>query len=223
VTASGFAFPQPVFMPSSFPVAALAAALLALAGCAGPVEEISSIPPEAQAAAPAGPVSYRLRARDFVRVGVLNEADTYVERRINPDGTIDIPFLGQDSLVKVAGLTMTEAQAAIAARFARFFKTPVVTVEIRGYAERRVYVNGSVGRTGAIVIPPEENLTLMKALASAGGILRIGNRSAVVLRRQLPDGTLRTLEIDVRKIDLGEAPDVPLEDEDQIFVRESRI
>lgn len=209
------------------PARALTALIvLALAGCAGPVEEVNSLPPpsaDTPGAAPDQVVSYRLRARDFVRVGVLNEADTYVERRINPDGTIDIPFLGQDSLVKVAGLTMTEAQAAIATRFAKFFKTPVVTVEIRGYAERRVYVDGSVGRTGPIAIPPEENLTLKKALASAGGILRGGNRSAVVLRRRQPDGSLRTLEVDVRKIDLGEAPDIPLEDDDHIFVRESRI
>jgi protein involved in polysaccharide export with SLBB domain len=212
-------------MSARAPIALLSLCLLALAGCAGPVEQSSSLPPPADGAAGAGgeQVSYRLRSRDFVRVGVLNEADTFVERRINPDGTIDIPFLGQDSLVKVAGLTMTEAQAAIAARFAKFFKAPVVTVEIRGYAERRVYVDGSVGRTGAIAIPPEENLTLKKALASAGGILRGGNRSAVLLRRKQPDGSLRTLEIDVRKIDLGEAPDIPLEDDDHIFVRESRI
>jgi protein involved in polysaccharide export with SLBB domain len=199
--------------------------LLAVAGCAGPADDYSSLPPpSADAGAPAAEqVSYRLRARDFVRVGVLNEADTFVDRRINPDGTIDIPFLGQDSLVKVSGLTMTEAQAAIAARFAKFFKSPVVTVEIRGYAERRVYVDGSVGRTGPIAIPPEETLTLKKALASAGGILRGGNRAAVVLRRKQPDGSLRTQEIDVRRIDVGEAPDIPLEDDDHVFVRESRI
>lgn len=208
------------------PARALVALVLSLlVGCAGPVDELGTLPPPSGESQPAAPeqVSYRLRSRDFVRVGVLNEADTFVERRINPDGTIDIPFLGQDSLVKVAGLTMTEAQAAIAARFAKFFKAPVVTVEIRGYAERRVYVDGSVGRTGPIAIPPEENLTLKKALASAGGILRGGNRSAVVLRRRQPDGSLRTIEVDVRRIDLGEAPDIPLEDDDHIFVRESRI
>jgi polysaccharide export outer membrane protein len=197
---------------------------LSLSACVSPEGETSTLPaPEPSSLASSELVSYRLRARDFVRVGVLNENETFVERRINPDGTIDVPFLGQDSLIKVAGLTMTEAQAAIAARFAKFFKSPVVTVEIRGYAERRVYIDGSVGRTGPVAIPPEENLTLKKALASAGGILRGGNRSAVVLRRKQPDGSIRTQEIDVRRIDLGESPDIPLEDDDQIFVRESRI
>jgi hypothetical protein len=39
--------------------------------------------------------SYRLRPRDFIRVGVINEGDTVIDRRINPDGTIDVPFLKQ--------------------------------------------------------------------------------------------------------------------------------
>jgi protein involved in polysaccharide export with SLBB domain len=206
------------------PSLVLAFLSLLLAGCVGPGEETPDLPPmNVEGQVPAEQATYRLRARDFVRVGVLNEADTFVERRINPDGTIDIPFLGQDSLVKVAGLTMTEAQALLASRYARFFKAPVVTVEIRGYAERRIYVRGSVGRSGPVAIPPEESLTLTKALANAGGILRGGNRSAVAIHRLQPDGTRRTFEVNVRKIDLGESPDIPLEDDDHIFVRESRI
>ncbi len=213
----------------SSPVRVLAAVLpLVLAGCVADAPEFATegSPAAADAAAATAGAernSYRLRARDFVRVGVINEADTFVERRINPDGTIDIPFLGKDSLVPVAGLTVSEAQSALAKRFATFFKAPVVTVEIRGYAERRIYVDGSVGRTGAVIIPPEETLTLKKALASAGGILRGGNRTAVVLRRKQPDGSRVTIEVDVRKIDLGESPDVILEDDDHVFVRESRI
>ena len=81
--------------------------------------------------------SYCLRARDFIRVGVINEADTLIERRINPDGTIDIPFL--KDLVPIAGLTITEAQAEITKRFRRYFKEPQVVITIVNYAERRVY------------------------------------------------------------------------------------
>lgn len=205
---------------------ALLAALLA--GCNGPSRTSESLEaaPDKEAVDPAaGPVreSYRLRPRDFVRIGVINESDTFVERRINTDGTIDVPFLKDDSLVKVAGLTMTEAQAELAKRFGAYFKSPQVSVEIKGYAERRVYVDGSVGRTGPVAIPPEEDITLKKALAMAGGILRGGNRSAVILRRKQPDGQVRTYEINVSKIEEGSEPDVLLEDDDQIFVRESRI
>lgn len=196
---------------------------LTLVGCVGSSDDVIVTQAAVVAQGADTRVSYRLRARDFVKVGVINETDTFVERRINTDGTIDVPFLGQDSLVAIAGMTVSEAQAALAARYVHFFKSPVVSLEIRGYAERRVYVDGSVGRTGAVTIPPEENLTLKKALAASGGILRGGNRSAVVLRRKLPDGSLKTRIIDVRAIDSGEQPDIPLFDDDYIFVRESRI
>lgn len=164
--------------------------------------------------------SYKLRPRDFVRLGVINEADTIIDRRINSDGTVDVPFLKQ--LVPVAGLTITEAQEALAKRFRRYFKEPQVVMSITGYAERRVYISGYVGRPGPISIPPEENLTLGKALSMAGGILARGRRSDVAIKR-IVDGKLELIVKDVRLIDSGEEPDFILADEDAVYVDDSRF
>ena len=165
--------------------------------------------------------SYRLRARDFIRVGVINENDTVIERRINPDGTIDIPFLKQ--LVPVAGLTITEAQDLLTKRFSRYFKQPQLVIAIVGYAERRVYISGYVGRAGPVTIPPEENLTLGKALSMAGGIQARGRRSDVAIKRLKPDGEIELILKDMRKIDSGDEPDFILQDEDAIYVEDSRF
>lgn len=165
--------------------------------------------------------SYRLRARDFIRVGVINEGDTVIERRINPDGTIDIPFLKQ--LVPVAGFTITEAQANLTQRFKKYFKQPQVVIVIGAYAERRVYISGYVGRPGPVPIPPEENLTLGKALSTAGGILARGRRSDVAIKRLKPNGEIEKIIKDMSKIDSGEEPDFLLQDEDAIYVDDSRF
>lgn len=178
------------------------------------VEEIKSEPATTKS-------SYRLRARDFIRTGVINEADTVIERRINPDGTIDIPFLKQ--LVPVAGLTITEAQDVLTKRFSRYFKQPQVVIAIVGYAERRIYISGYVGRPGPVAIPPEENLTLGKALSMAGGILARGRRSDVAIKRLKPDGEIELILKDMRKIDSGDEPDFILQDEDAIYVEDSRF
>jgi polysaccharide export outer membrane protein len=174
----------------------------------------------AKPAEPTTKSSYCLRARDFIRVGVINEADTLIERRINPDGTIDIPFLKQ--LVPIAGLTITEAQDEITKRYRVYFKKPQVVITIVNYAERRVYVSGYVGKPGPVNIPPEENLTLGKALSMAGGILARGRRSDVAVKR-MRDGKLVTTVKDVRKIDSGDEPDFVLEDEDAIYVDDSKF
>ncbi len=165
--------------------------------------------------------SYRLRSRDFIRVGVINENDTVIERRINPDGTIDVPFLKQ--LVPVAGLTITEAQDLLTKRFSRYFKQPQLIIAIVAYAERRVYISGYVGRAGPVTIPPEENLTLGKALSIAGGIQARGRRSDVAIKRLKPDGETEVILKDMRKIDSGDEPDFILQDEDAVYVEDSRF
>lgn len=167
-----------------------------------------------------GKGTYRLRPRDSVRIQVINEADTLIERRINPDGTVDVPFLKQ--LVPISGRTVTESQEVLAALFRKFFKEPQVVLTIVSYAERRVYVSGYVGKPGPITIPPEEELTLGRALSMAGGILPRGRRSDVAVKR-IRDGVVQVISKDMRKIDSGEEPDFVLEDEDQIYVDDSRI
>ncbi len=164
--------------------------------------------------------SYRLRARDFIRILVINEPDTQIERRINSDGTVDIPFLKK--LVPVAGLTLTQAQVELSNQFRVYFKKPQVTISIVTYAERRVYVSGYVGKPGPVSIPPEETLTLGRALSMAGGVLPRGNRSDVAIKRSR-EGSTFVITKDVRRIDDGDEPDFILEDEDQIYVRDSRI
>lgn len=176
--------------------------------------------PTVQADAPGSQNSYRLRPRDFVRILVINEPDTQIERRINSDGTVDIPFLKK--LVPVAGLTLTQAQVELANQFRQYFKKPQVAISIVTYAERRVYVSGYVGKPGPVSIPPEETLTLGRALAMAGGVLPRGNRSEVTIKRARP-GSPMVISKDVRRIDDGDEPDFVLEDEDQIYVRDSRI
>ena len=176
--------------------------------------------PTAQADVAVNQNSYRLRARDFIRILVINEPDTQIERRINADGTVDIPFLKK--LVPVAGLTLTQAQVELANQFRLYFKKPQVTISIVQYAERRVYVSGYVGRPGPVSIPPEETLTLGRALSMAGGVLPRGNRSDVTIKRSR-EGSPLVISKDVRRIDDGDEPDFVLEDEDQIYVRDSRI
>lgn len=185
---------------------------------------VAEVPVNAGPAVVAKPVesrnTYRLRARDFIRVGVINEIDTQIERRINPDGTVDIPFVKQ--LIPVAGLTLSQAQDEIAVRFRKYFKEPQVVISIVSYSERRVYVSGYVGKPGPVPVPPEETLTLGRALSMAGGILPRGRRSDVAVKR-MRDGVMQVISKDMRRIDSGDDPDFVLEDEDQIYVDDSRI
>jgi hypothetical protein len=56
----------------------------------------------------------------------------------------------------------------------------------------------------------------------AGGILARGRRSDVAIKRTR-DGKLVTIVKDVRKIDSGDEPDFILEDDDAIYVDDSKF
>ena len=211
------AAPAPV---ASAPVAGEAAGSVPAAATPAPATDYAVATPTTLPDPVGSQNSYRLRARDFIRVLVINEPDTQIERRINSDGTVDIPFLKK--LVPVAGLTLTQAQVELSNQFRVYFKKPQVTISIVTYAERRVYVSGYVGKPGPVSIPPEETLTLGRALSMAGGVLPRGNRSDVTIKRSR-DGSPFVISKDVRRIDDGDEPDFILEDEDQIYVRDSRI
>lgn len=85
---------------------------------------------------------------------------------VQTDGTIFYPYVGH---LKVSGLTVNEAQAAIAGRFIKYIRNPQVTVQVAKFRNRNAYVLGEVIRPGMQPLT-DKPLTLMEAISSAGGI-----------------------------------------------------
>ncbi len=100
--------------------------------------------------------------------------------------------------------------------------------EVRVPSAGRVYVLGGVGHPGAVLINTEEPLTLLRALALAGGptqsasakafLLRPGPNSAAGLT---PAAAKTEIALDLKKLMKRQQPDLPLETNDVIFVPES--
>ena len=164
-----------------------------------------------------------LQAGDFIRVEVSGEPDTLIERKINADGTIDIPFFKK--LVPVAGLTIAEAQIEMSKQCRVFFKNPEVTISLlistfQGVMPvgLSVIVKGFVAKPGPVSFPAKGKLTLAKALAEAGGALLGKHRSDVDIMRRTREGVRFITVQDLRKIMAGDAPDFDLEAGDILFV-----
>ena len=84
----------------------------------------------------------------------------------------------------------------------------------------RVYVTGAVTRPGAVEYSSSEGITVLQAVTAAGGPTERANLKKVTLRRRLEDGTEESLEINLKKIQNGKEPDIPLERNDTIVVGE---
>lgn len=163
---------------------------------------------------------YKLRPLDVLTVKVFQEPDLDTIYKVSQNGMIVMPLI---NAVKVSGLTVQEAQKQIKALYEKDYLVKAdVSIFISEYSPRRVYVIGQVNRPGEVMFPPEENMTLSKAIAGAMGTTRLANLRAINIKRTLPGGEVKVFEIDFRAILNKEgAKDFPVLDGDTIEVQEA--
>jgi protein involved in polysaccharide export with SLBB domain len=136
------------------------------------VQASAQTPPPATSAE-----SYILGPNDRIRLKVYGESDITGEYEINNSGQVSIPLAGH---IKAAGATTRQLEKAIASALAKgIVRDPRVNVEIAQY--RPYYILGEVKKSGEY--PYRHGLTVMDAVASAGGFTYRANENKVLLRR----------------------------------------
>lgn len=83
-----------------------------------------------------------------------------------------------------------------------------------------IYMLGEVASVGAMEIPSTERMTLLTAIARAGGLTdRASPR--ITIKRRGADGRITDLEVHYKRILSGREPDVELQNGDIVLVEES--
>ena len=82
-----------------------------------------------------------------------------------------------------------------------------------------VYVFGEVTHPGPVQLKRSQNPTLLQAIAAAGGPTDRASKMATIKR--ISNGKSQNIRANYRKLAEGTDPDVPLQDGDTIYVRES--
>jgi polysaccharide export outer membrane protein len=129
-----------------------------------------------------------------LRVKVFQEDDLTTEMRLGKDGSATFPLLG---VINLGGKTVDEAAATIRELLGKdYLVNPQVTLTVTEYAKRRFTVLGQVQKPGSFDIPSEESVTLLQAIAMAGGFSRLAVQSKVTITRTV--GGKKTLTVDVK-------------------------
>ena len=164
--------------------------------------------------------SYKLRPLDVLNIKVFQEPDLDTQYKIGTNGKIVLPLI---NTVEVAGLTVQDAQKKIKELYERdFLVNADVSIFILEYSPQRVYVIGQVYRNGEVIFPPEESMTLSKAIAGAMGPTRLANTRSVKVKRKMADGSIKVFDVDLNAIlNDKDAKDFPVYDGDTIEVPES--
>lgn len=124
------------------------------------------------------PKTYVLGPGDLIQIQVYGEEDLTVKVRIEEDGYLSYPFLGD---IKVGGLPVDSLQKRIHDGLrGDYLVNPDVRVFILEY--RPVYVNGQVRRPGGYAYVP--GLTVQKAVALAGGLTDLASTRGLIVVRE---------------------------------------
>lgn len=119
---------------------------------------------------------YRLGPADQLRITVFNEPGLTGQFVVGSQGTIAYPLVGD---VQAAGLTVAEFTTSLRTALENYVRTPSVSVEVANY--RPFFILGEVQRPGTY--PYSVDLTVMNAVATAGGFTYRANQHRVFIRR----------------------------------------
>lgn len=163
--------------------------------------------------------SYKLQPGDLINIQVFREESMERTLRISGNGSITFPLVG---VVYVAGLSQQEAEARLANQLKEFLRNPQVSMLVKEYGNKTVYVLGQVQRPAAIQIPPEKALTVLEAITSVGGFTEVANTSKVRVLR-MENGKQTAIDVDVSQITKqgNKAMDIALNPGDVVFVPQS--
>lgn len=199
------------FRPSSDPIV-LCVLVLLLTGLPGTAwrsaaQSASANAPSAAStgASPAATEGYRLGSGDHVRITVYGQPELTGEYAIDGGGMLSFPLIGQ---VRAGGLSAIDLEKALISRLQPdYLKNPSVSVEVLAY--RPFYIVGEVRAPGSY--PYVSGMTVLNAVALAGGFTYRARESSFYVMRPNPDGNRTKLDA---------VADTPVFPGDVITVRE---
>jgi len=116
---------------------------------------------------------------DTIQIDVFNVPDLSREIQVDAGGQIAMPLIGT---IDARGRTAQElAQTIEAALRGRYVRNPDVTVNIKSSVSQVVTIDGQVVEPG--LYPVTNQLTLLRAIASAKGLSEFARQEEVVILR----------------------------------------
>jgi polysaccharide export outer membrane protein len=190
--------------------------LWAQAGSAGSV----SAPPVGQGAAVTASKphddSFVIGNDDILTINVWKEPD--VSQRAIPvrsDGKISLPLIGE---VQAAGRTPLSLEQDITARLKSYIADADVTVMVQQINSQKYNMLGQITKPGSY--PLTNSVTVLDAIAIAGGFRDFAKQKSIYILRQNPDGTQSRLPFNYKSVVKGQdtAQNIKLQPRDTIVV-----
>ncbi len=164
-----------------------------------------------------GSSDYRIGPGDGLDITVYEVPEFSKKVTVHPAGTVAMPLIGD---VPVAGKTTKEVETHLVKVLGgKYLEKPSISVSVSEFNSHRVTMEGSFGRPG--IFPVSADLTLLQALAQAGGLKRDADTNILIFRME--DGKRKAARFDVSSIRSGDAPDPQIRSGDVIVATNSLL
>jgi len=121
---------------------------------------------------------------DQITIAVFGQPDLSAEVTVGESGTIMVPLIGTLNVLNMSAAQL-EAMVAMRLKDGGYLQNPGVSVQIRQLRSQLVSVIGEVQRPGRY--PIQGRMTVLEALATAGGLTPRADKTIVLLRKPSAD------------------------------------
>jgi polysaccharide biosynthesis/export protein len=137
---------------------------------------------------------------DALAIRVWKNPELTTETRVRPDGTITMPLIGD---IQAVGLTPKQLKQTITTKLQQFVRDEgaVVTVAVTEVNSYKITVAGNVGTPG--VFTARAYLSVVEAMALAGGPNRFASPGKTTIIRKQADGNVKRIPIDYESLAEG--------------------
>lgn len=206
-------FPQSALIRRRRPIGA-ALCSLALVAClsAGCAAQRPNFDFDAERKATSG---YTVGAGDVLQVRAWKNEGLSQRVTVRPDGYITLPLVGD---VLATGRAVEAIGHEIAEKATKFYnETLAVAVEVAELHSYRIYVMGEVSRPGEFT--PRGQVTILQAIALAGGFTRFAAPNDVMIVRRDARGERRIPFVYAQVVEGGDLREnLPLQSNDTVVV-----
>lgn len=142
---------------------------------------------------------YLLQPGDKLRIEVYKDAQLSQSVQVRPDGKITLPLIGD---IAAMGLKPIDLRERITAALRDYVNNPVVTVIVVEGTVPTAYIVGEVNHPG--VVPLQASMTVLQALAVAGGLKDFADAKNIRILRKAGTGT-QTIQFNYKEAIKGDA------------------
>ena len=155
--------------------------------------------------------------QDLLDITVFKVPDLTRSVRVDGQGYMTYPLVGK---LRAKGLRPAQLEQQLASLLEKnYMHNPQVTVLIKESTQNRVTVEGAVRLPG--VFPVVGSMTVLQALAKAGGLTEQADSRRAILLRKDAKGELSQQPIDIAAIRQGRLQDFILLQDDRLVVQDA--